>query len=53
MYYIRENFRWMKILPIRLSYLCIAEKLLEKFFANAVKVAIFSMQFLMQDKNLT
>ena len=32
------------------SYLCIAEKFHGKNFANAAKVAIYSMQSLMQDK---
>ena len=33
------------------SYLCIAEKFHGKNFANAVKIAMYSMRSLMQDKN--
>ena len=50
-YSIREDFCWMKISTRPATvYLCIAEKFIGKNFANVVKVAIFSMQFLTQDK---
>ena len=46
-----KNFHWIKISPS--SYLCIAEKVCGKIFANADKVAMSSMQSLTRDKNFT
>ena len=49
-YRIRENFRWIKISPSPGTF--VLQKILrKKTFANTVKVAIFSMQSLTQDKN--
>ena len=63
MYYtfICENFHWMKILPSPAATFVLQKKFVEKIFANAVKVAISSMQSLfstyraksLRDKNFT
>lgn len=44
------NFHWIKILPSSAT-LVLRKKFVEKVFANVIKITIFSMQSLSQDKN--
>ena len=48
----RYNFLWIKILPIPATFV-LQEICVEEFFANTVKVAISSMQSLIQDKKIS